>query len=100
MAAAHRITDRLFEGLNLLVVAGALALGGATQEGAAIQAAVRLLSVPLFFWDAWRVAEQRSWGLRLFSLALLAAVLLVPALQLIPLPPGLWRALPGRADFA
>ena len=100
MAAAHRITDRLFEGLNLLVVVGALVLGGATQEGAPAQAAVRLLSLPLFFWAAWRLAEQRPRGLTLGSLALLAAVLLVPALQLIPLPPGLWRALPGRADFA
>ena len=100
MAAAHRLTDRLFEGLNLLVVVLALVLGGATQEGAPAQAAVRLLSLPLFFWAAWRVAGQRPRGLALWPLALLTAVLLVPVLQLIPLPPGLWRALPGRADFA
>ncbi len=100
MAAAHRITDRLFEGLNLLVVVGALVLGGATQEGALAQAAVRLLALPLFFWAAWRVAGQRPRGLALWPLALLTAVLLVPVVQLIPLPPGLWRSLPGRADLA
>ena len=100
MAAAHRITDRLFEGLNLLVVVGALVLGGATQEGAVVQAAVRLISLPLFFWAAWRVAGQKPRGLALWPIALLAAVLLVPVVQLIPLPPGLWRALPGRGDLA
>lgn len=100
MAAAQRLTDRLFEGLNLLVVVSALVLGGATQEGALVQAAVRLLSLPLFFWAAWRVAGQRPRGLTLWPLALLAAVLLTPAIQLIPLPPGLWRTLPGRADLA
>src|ERR1700761_6619056 len=98
--APHRLTDRLFEGLNLLVVVGALTLGGATQEGALVQAAVRLLSLPLFFWAAWRLAGQKPRGLSLWPLALLVAVLLVPANQLVPLPPGLWRALPGRADFA
>ena len=98
--APQRITDRLFEGLNLLVVIGALVLGGATQEGALAQAGVRLLSLPLFFWAAWRVAEQRPRGLSWWPLALLVAVLLVPALQLIPLPPDAWRALPGRAGYA
>ncbi|HWE47663.1 MAG TPA: O-antigen ligase family protein [Caulobacteraceae bacterium] len=98
--APQRITDRLFESLNLLVVVGALVLGGATQEGAMVQAAVRLLSLPLFFWAAWRLTGQRPRGHALWSLALLAAVLLVPAIQLIPLPPAFWRTLPGRADFA
>jgi O-antigen ligase len=37
--------------------------------------------------------EPIDWKL----LALAAAILLLPAIQLIPLPPSIWQALPGRA---
>jgi O-antigen ligase len=94
------LPQRLFEGLALLVLVGALVLGGATQEGELAQAGVRLLSLPLFFWALWRVVEARPRGLTLWGVILLGAVLAVPLIQLIPLPPGLWRQLPGRADFA
>jgi O-antigen ligase len=100
MAVAVRPLDRLFEGLTLLVLVSALILGGATQEGFLVQAGVRLASLPLFFWAAWRVFDLKPRGLTLWPLALLVLVLLVPALQLIPLPPGLWAHLPGRADYA
>ncbi len=100
MAGAERLSERIFEGLTLLVLAGALILGGATQEGFIVQAGVRLLSLPLFFWGWIRVVEARPRGLVLWPLALLILVLLVPVLQLIPLPPGLWSSLPGRADYA
>jgi len=40
----------------------------------------------------WRAAWNNAWVLLIFALAVVA----LPVLQLIPLPPAIWTALPGR----
>ena len=42
--------------------------------------------------------EQLKW--RMFPLYITGALLLLMALQLIPLPPSIWTELPGRQIFA
>ncbi len=76
----------------------AFCLGGASQGNAAFDLALELAAVPLLGWALFRLAGggRLSW-----SAALLPALLLIPpALQLIPLPYGLWAALPGREALA
>jgi len=72
--------------------------GGASREDVAGQIVVRAASwiaivIAVLFARRPRIEEARA-----ATLVLLAAILLCIA-QLIPLPPGVWRALPGRAAF-
>ncbi len=72
--------------------------GGASREDAAGQVVVRAASwacilVAVLFGRKPRIEEARA-----VALIVGAAILLCVA-QLVPLPPGVWRALPGRAVF-
>jgi O-antigen ligase len=82
--------------LSALVMAGSLLLGGATRAGFLSDAILQLLAIPLLLVAAWRLldvphARHSRWA-AWFCLALV----LTPILQLIPLPPALWTALPNK----
>ena len=73
-----------------------LVFGGATRQGLISEAIPELMSLPLL-----ALALPRAMPfLKSFpsALALVVGVIALPCLQLIPLPPALWTALPGR-DF-
>jgi len=79
-----------------LLVCMALILGG-SSAGAASTLYVRLAAIPVLIVALWRLSGARPaiearWPAIIFAVALLAA-----AVQLIPLPPSAWTALPGRA---
>lgn len=109
MVAHHRSPARagsdLLAGISpsLLLLGILLALcwlaGGASRADAAGQAVVRggawaILIVALLF------CPRPDWRpIRGAAIVLLLAVLLA-GIQLIPLPPGLWQSLPGRAMFS
>lgn len=81
-----------------IVLAAAL-LGGGTMQGLpgdAIFIATGLLLAVLLV-AAWPAPALRPYR---FELSLLTAVLALPLLQLVPLPPALWTALPGCAVLA
>ncbi len=85
----------LFAIFLLAVFAG----GGASRLDVLSQPVVWLiaiasLAVTLAFTPRAALATQKT------LLAFLALCTLLVAIQLIPLPPGLWTALPGRAVFA
>lgn len=93
-------SEQLFVLLSGALLAAALLIGGSTRDGQLFNAAVRLLSLPVLLVSIHRIIlapPPRLVGLPLF---LVLAVLAVPLIQLIPLPPGLWSHLPGRADYA
>jgi hypothetical protein len=74
----------------------AIVLGGGTQVGLASDLVIQLLSAPLLVMTLFRLFESdapRRWAP---PLLILAGAFLLPLLQLIPLPPALWTALPGR----
>ncbi|ATI82924.1 O-antigen ligase family protein [Sphingobium yanoikuyae] len=79
----------------LLLLGIAIILGGGGVRYALMNAAVQLAALALL---AVRPACVRTFwqaaptGLRI----LLIATLALPAIQLVPLPPALWQALPGR----
>jgi hypothetical protein len=78
------------------LLAASLVFGGATSQGLISEAVPELMSLPLL-----ALALPRALPfLKTYpsALALVAGVLALPCLQLIPLPPALWKTLPGR-DF-
>ena len=79
----------------------ALIFGGGARQGLWSDAVVQLASLPLLGYVLWRASGHLA-ALRptLCDSSSVAAIVLLPLIQLIPLPPFLWTALPGRASFA
>lgn len=77
-----------------------LVLGGASQSNDLFDLILRLAGVPLMVLAGLRLSQGGGAGTSWLVFALLGALALLPALQLIPLPPNLWVALPGRDVLA
>lgn len=77
----------------------AIILGGATRQGLWSDAIVQIFCLPLL---AMALASLGNGSIRpiTWPLALIVGAVLLPLYQLVPLPPGVWSSLPGRADFA
>src|SRR5262245_53182448 len=88
-----------YPALVLFVVFVALICGGGTRQGLLSDALAQIVSLPLLAvaFSKLRLADPSE--LRP-ALVLVFAVVLVPCLQLIPLPPQVWTILPGRAEVA
>ncbi len=82
------------------MIVSALLLGGGTRIGFLSDALLQLLAVPLVLLCLWRLADlkpdKRPWAIIAFCLA----IVFVPLLQLVPLPPAIWTALPNRESVA
>jgi len=81
---------------TIVLLAFSFAFGGASKDNALRLALVELASLPLLVLAANRLIKTGIWREHRFALGLVAAVVAIPALQLIPLPPAVWSALPGR----
>ncbi len=86
-----------------LVLAGyagaCLLLGGASAAGAIANAMLQLAAVAIIAWLALTPAPLLAATPSRLFWWLLAGLGVVAALQLIPLPPAIWGALPGRAPI-
>lgn len=80
----------------LVLLVFSFVLGGASHSHALRLALVELASLPLFVLASRRLITTGAWRDHRFSLGLLAALVAIPLVQLIPLPPALWTGLPGR----
>ncbi|MDP3655575.1 MAG: O-antigen ligase family protein [Brevundimonas sp.] len=80
----------------VVLLALSFAFGGASQNHALRLALVELASLPLLVLASGRLIHTGVWREHRFALGLLAAVVAIPLIQLIPLPPAVWTALPGR----
>src|SRR6185503_8570434 len=76
----------------------ALLLGGGTRQGLWSDAIVQLASLPLLASALFQLSRAEFSGRGRVALFLLSAVVLLPILQLLPLPPAIWTLLPGRGD--
>lgn len=81
---------------SVVLLALSFALGGASQGHALRLALVELAALPLLVIAADRLVQTGLWREHRFALGLLAAIVAVPLIQLIPLPPAIWTQLPGR----
>ncbi len=80
----------------LVLLVFSFALGGASHSHALRLALVELASLPLLVLASRRLITTGVWRDHRFPLGLLAALVAIPLIQLIPLPPALWTGLPGR----
>src|SRR5271167_1046940 len=95
----------LLFGLCAFTVTCSVVLGGGTRPGFLSDGILQFASLPLLLVSLWRLVGMRSGTSakgRPFRLELLfcGAIVLVPLLQLVPLPPSIWTALPGRKPEA
>ncbi len=97
MAEVHK-SGRVAIAAYIAFLGCAALTGGSSQLGAASQPVIRLASIGLIaILVAYPgVGDPRITRRGLGFLALVAAVV---AIQLVPLPPGLWSMLPGRAHY-
>ena len=80
-----------------VVILLALLLGGASHANMLQVSVVEAASLPLLGYCIWAVAKEGRGGTLLVPAAIMTALVAVCVLQLTPLPPGLWAALPGHA---
>ncbi len=80
----------------MVLLAFSFAFGGASQGHALRLALVELASLPLLVLASRQLILTGLWREHRFSLGLLAAVVAIPLIQSIPLPPAVWTSLPGR----
>jgi len=81
-------------GASLLV--SCLVLGGGTSAGFLSDAVLQFLAIPVLLLAAWRLLDVPSGERPRAALLLCAAIVLVPLVQVLPLPASVWPALPGR----
>jgi O-antigen ligase len=86
-------TDRLFPACIALMVA-CLLLGGGTRAGFLSDAIIQLAAIPVLLMGLYRLPDLPSARHLRWPLLFCLAMVLVPVLQLIPLPPSVWTALP------
>lgn len=94
------MTSRLFSFVCAGFLLFALLVGGASRGEVVAPDLVVLASVPLLGWGIWRLRKARPEGLERWGFLLLAGCFLLGLFQLIPLPPGLWSALPGHSRIS
>lgn len=87
--------DGLALGLSALVILAVL-LGGASRDHALRISLLELACLPVLGLGLLRLFDQGRHRTHAFALSIAAAALAVPIIQLIPLPPAVWQALPGR----
>jgi O-antigen ligase len=78
------------------VVVASLLLGGGTRAGFLSDAILQLLALPLLLIALWRWLEIRADRRPRWVLPLCGSIALLFSLQLAPLPPAIWTALPQR----
>src|SRR5262249_24407074 len=82
--------------LCAVVVVASLILGGGTRGGVLFGPILQFLFIPLFLVSLWRLFDVQWTRQMRMALSFCAIMVLIPLLQLIPLPPWLWTALPHR----
>ena len=91
------LRDRVFW-LSAAVLGTSFIFGGATRQGLVSEAIPELLSLPLV---AFALPKATPFLKRFPSASvLLVGLIILPCIQLVPLPPALWSALPGRSPIA
>lgn len=81
---------------TMILLALSCVLGGASRDHAIRLALLEMAALPVLVVGAGRLIRTGLWREHQFALSLLAALVAIPLIQLIPLPPAVWTGLPGR----
>lgn len=84
----------------IVLLAFSFAFGGASRQHALRLAIVELAALPLLVMAANRLLDGELWARHRFALGLLGCLIALPLIQMIPLPPFLWQAMPGREPLS
>jgi len=76
-----------------------LLLGGGTRAGHLSDSVLQALSIPTLLLAITHAASHDMSSTLRRALLLVLAVIAIPLAQLVPLPPSIWAALPGRAPL-
>lgn len=99
-----RILDPYFGKAVITYLTAALVLGGASAAGIIANLFLQLGAILLVLWSVSRLDGASIDRRTRWAIGILAGALLLPLLQIIPLPSGIWSALPGReaivSDYA
>lgn len=74
--------------------------GGSSQQHGWTDVAAQLLGLPVLAFGLWRLGGQPGSRVRTWGLVAMAAVALLPWLQLLPLPEAWWLWAPARQSLA
>ena len=98
----NHIERQPIEWLNpaILLLGCAFLFGGASQENVIRLAVIELVAVPVLLWSVYQLWRSGDWRSHVFPIGVLLAIAVIPLLQLLPLPPQVWRQLPGRGDLS
>jgi hypothetical protein len=94
-----RVATHAFLPYTSFVVILALLFGGGGNQGWS-DALVQLAVLPLLAWAVFKLNPSQLGRGGQWAIALLCAILALPLLQLVPMPPALWGGVPGRAEIA
>lgn len=81
------------------LLAFSFVFGGASRQHELRLALVELVALPLLAISTLALLRSETQAGSRLAFGVLAALVLVPLLQLLPLPAGLWTNLPGRSDL-
>ena len=73
--------------------------GGASAAGVLANLLLQIAAIGMLVWGVDRVRQSRIEPMAAAGLGLLGLVMLLPLVQIIPLPASLWTAMPGRAPI-
>jgi O-antigen ligase len=81
---------------TLILLAFCVFLGGSSRQHALRLSIVEIAALPLLAMAGLRLFDVGGLSAHRFALSIAAAAAAIPLFQLIPLPPWVWTALPGR----
>ncbi len=81
---------------TLILLALCVFLGGSSRQHALRLSIVEIAALPLLAMAGLRLLDIGGLSAHRFALSIAAAAAAIPLVQLIPLPPWIWTALPGR----
>jgi hypothetical protein len=94
-----RVATNAFLPYTSFVVILAMVFGAGGVQGWS-DAIVQLAALPLLVWALFKLNPSQLGRSGQWAIVLLCAILALPLLQLIPMPPSLWGSLPGRQEYA
>lgn len=86
--------------LTAILLVASIVLGGGTRPGFLSDALLQWSALPVLLAVAWNWSARPRGGAVTLGLVICAALIAVPLLQVIPLPPELWTRLPMRGDIS
>lgn len=88
--------SRLWNGALYVFLVYVFVTGGTSQERGWTDAIAELLALPILAIACWRIAALPRSHVQTWGLVAMAAIALLPWIQLLPLTESLWRLAPAR----